>query len=118
MKFSDKIIARLAYSYAKATNPNVRQALQNGTVTDEELLAAARQGVAQKGQEISAQKSARQSSSANRRCCANCHYYLTSPYFGYPYYCTKHDIKFSYDDLTDDVPLNSCCAQYSSKGYW
>ena len=118
MKFSDKIIARLAYSYAKATNPDVRYALQNGLVTEQELLRQAQQGVANADREIQSKKAAQRSSSGTRRCCANCHYYMTSPYFGYPFFCAKHDIKFSYDDIEDDVPVNSCCENYSQKGYW
>ena len=58
------------------------------------------------------------SGNTSRACCANCYYFMSSAEFGVEYFCTKHDINFTHDDIIDDVHLKSGCRDYSTKGYW
>ena len=100
----------------------VGAALYGGNLTPEQKRQIERQ-VYQEALEEDRQKKAaarRSCSSGNtqRRCCANCHHFMTSPVFGVEYFCTKHNIDFTRVDIIDDVHLNSVCNDYSTKGYW
>ena len=123
MKLSDKIIARLAYSYAKATNPDVKRALQSGAVTEQELLRRAQEGVAQADREIQAKKSqSRQSSSGgSRRCCSNCKHFSWGEcwyyYEGHPGFTRSSYHRFDYHGETRQVryPDETACDGYERK---
>ena len=101
----------------------VGSALYGGHLTPEEKRELERRVYQEKLAEERAKAAAARSysgstSSCYRAVCGNCHHFLTSPYFGYPYFCTKHDIKFSHDDIRDNVHFNSGCRDFSKKGYW
>ena len=100
----------------------VGSALYGGNLTPEQKRQIERQVYQEKLEEerlkAAAARRVSSSGSTTRRCCANCQYSMSTPVFGVSYFCTKHNIDFTREDLIDDVHLKSCCNDYWERGRW
>ena len=115
MKLYEKIAFKLG--------TKVGTALYGGNLTPEQKRQLERKVYQEKLEEERMKAAASRSSggSSGSSCaqvCANCHYFGYLGTIDCDYYCTKHDIEFSYIDIRDDVHYRRRCSDYTKKGYW